>query len=151
MTKLRRATTADAEACRDVALAAYSPYLERMEVRPQPMDADYADAVEHLETWVLQNGGTVVAYVVLDVQPDHLGVDNVAVRPDRQRHGLGRRLMAHAETRAAELGLPRLRLHTHVTMVENQALYERLGYAEIHRGSVGPWQRVFYEKDLTIS
>ncbi|HEY4251977.1 MAG TPA: GNAT family N-acetyltransferase, partial [Roseomonas sp.] len=53
---------------------------------------------------------------------------NVAVAPAFQRRGHGRRLMAHAETLAAELSLPELRLYTNGLFAENVALYRRLGY-----------------------
>ena len=62
--------------------------------------------------------------------------------------GLGRLLLEHAERRTLELGLDRIRLYTHVTMVENQALYERTGYVETARRTEHGFTRVFYEKRL---
>ena len=38
-----------------------------------------------------------------------------------------------------------------MTMVENQRLYERLGYVETHRGGDGGLVRVFYAKSLTTA
>ena len=151
MSVVRRAAAADAEACRAVVLAAYAVHLPRMTVRPQPMTLDYATVVADHETWLVDDDGEVVALLVLTAYDDHLGLDNVAVAPSHQGRGLGRELMAYAEGRAQELGLPRIRLHTHATMVENQRLYERLGYVETHRAQDGPWSRVFYEKDLSRS
>ncbi|MFX8999726.1 GNAT family N-acetyltransferase, partial [Acinetobacter baumannii] len=45
--------------------------------------------------------------------------------PDRQGRGLGRRLIAFADAEARRLGLPEIRLYTHVTMTGNIALYGR--------------------------
>ena len=45
-------------------------------------------------------------------------VENVAVDPECQGSGLGRRLMAFAEDRARRDGLPRLELYTNVKMTE---------------------------------
>ena len=151
MSVVRRAVAADAEACRDVVLAAYAVHLPRMSVVPQPMTLDYADVIAEHETWVVDDDGEVVALLVLTPYDGHLALDNVAVSPTHQGSGLGRELLAYAEQRAREIGLPRIRLHTHVTMRENQRLYERLGYAETHRAQDGPWSRVFYEKDLSGS
>ena len=61
-------------------------------------------------------------------QADELLIVNVAIEPGHQGHGLGTRLMRHAETLAAEAGLRATRLYTNKLMAENIALYERLGY-----------------------
>ena len=75
-------------------------------------------------------------------------LENVAVLPSHHGRGLGRALLELAEERATVAGLGRIRLHTHVSMVENQRLYERIGYAETHREGEPGWVRVFYEKRL---
>ena len=49
---------------------------------------------------------------------------------------------------ARAVGHDRVRLYTHVSMVENQRLYERLGYVETRRGHEDGLARVFYEKPL---
>src|SRR6202000_2380728 len=61
--------------------------------------------------------------------PDHLLVVNVAVAPGRQGAGLGRRLLAHAESLARDLGLTRMRLYTNGRFERNISIYRRLGYA----------------------
>jgi ribosomal protein S18 acetylase RimI-like enzyme len=75
-------------------------------------------------------------------------LENVAVVPEHHGRGVGRMLLELAEHRTAELGLDRVRLYTHVTMVENQALYERVGYVETARTTEHGFTRVFYEKRL---
>jgi ribosomal protein S18 acetylase RimI-like enzyme len=82
-------------------------------------------------------------------QPDHLLLDNIAVRPDQQGQGLGRRLIAFAEDEARRLAFAELRLYTHEKMVENIALYTRLGFAETGRGHQAGYDRVFMTKRLT--
>ena len=91
---------------------------------------------------------SVDAYRPLE-QP-HLEVllDNIAVRPDRQGSGIGRRLMAFAESEARRLGHAELRLYTHVAMTENIALYTRLGFVETGRGHQAGYDRVFMRKQL---
>ncbi|TGN64682.1 N-acetyltransferase [Nocardioides eburneiflavus] len=147
--ELRRATEADARPMAAIAAAAYSPYLERLDgLRPGPMDTDYAAAVADTEAWVAVSGGAVVGFVLLVEEDGCLLLENVAVLPEHHGRGIGRRLLELAEHRTAELGHDRLRLYTHVTMIENQALYERTGYVETARTTEHGFTRVFYEKRL---
>ena len=149
MATIRRATPDDAPAIARVAEAAYSPYLERMGgMRPGPMDADYAAAVAADEVWVAEDGGRVVGHLVLLDEPGALVLDNVAVLPSHHGRGVGRALLELAEERARAAGHTRIRLYTHVTMVENQRLYERIGYVETQRTTERGFTRVFYEKAL---
>ncbi len=67
---------------------------------------------------------------------------------DRQGQGLGRRLVAFAESEARRLGYAELRLYTHATMTENIALYTRLGFCETGRGREAGYDRVFMAKRL---
>lgn len=112
------------------------------------MDTDYAAALADRLAWVATHDGEVVGFLLLLPEPDSLLLDNVAVLPSHHGRGVGRLLLAHAETRAAALGLGRVRLYTHVTMTENQRLYERIGYVETHRATEHGLTRVFYEKRL---
>ena len=86
--------------------------------------------------------------IVLLSQPDHLLLDNIAVKPDSQGTGLGRRLIAFAENEAHRLGFSEVRLYTHQTMIENIALYTRLGFVETGRGRENGYDRVFMTKRL---
>jgi ribosomal protein S18 acetylase RimI-like enzyme len=151
VTELRRADAADVPALERIASAAYSPYLSRMGgQRPGPLDADYASAVEASETWVACADGSSVGFLVLtaDTSDDVLVLENVAVLPTHHGRGVGRALLELAEERATARGCRRIRLFTHATMVENQALYERIGYVETHPATDDGSSRVFYEKVL---
>jgi GNAT superfamily N-acetyltransferase len=86
--------------------------------------------------------------VVVELHPDHLLVENIAVRPAAQGRGVGRVLLARAEELAAELGYGEVRLYTHETMTENIAYYPRRGYTETHRGGQDGYRRVFFRKEL---
>ena len=66
--------------------------------------------------------------------------------PGRQGEGIGRALLALAEERAKELGLPEVRLYTHVLMSENRALYTGLGYGEDEFRAEEGFSRVFMSK-----
>jgi ribosomal protein S18 acetylase RimI-like enzyme len=148
--ELRRAGADDVPELRRIASAAYSPYLPRMGgQRPGPLDADYAAAVEECEVWLANLDGSPVGFVVLSGDgPDVLLLENVAVLPSHHGRGVGRALLELAEARATARGCTRIRLFTHVTMVENHALYERIGYVRTHDATDDGVTRVFYEKVL---
>jgi GNAT superfamily N-acetyltransferase len=78
-----------------------------------------------------------VGLVEMIPAPDHLLVENVAVLPEHQGKGHGRRLMAHAEAVAGTLGHGLLRLYTNQRFAANIALYQRLGY-ELEREETVP-------------
>jgi ribosomal protein S18 acetylase RimI-like enzyme len=87
---------------------------------------------------------------VLTLYPreDHLFVENIAVHPGAQGHGLGRALMSFAEEEAARRGYTRTALVTHEAMTENQAIYARLGYTEVERRAEDGYRRIHMEKRL---
>src|SRR5215204_3162409 len=110
---------------------------------------DYRRLIDQGVVSVLEEAnGSIAALIVLMPQPDHLLLDNVAVRSDRQGRGLGRRLIAFAEAEAHRLGYAELRLYTHAMMTENIALYTRLGFRETGRGHEAGYDRVFMVKPL---
>lgn len=97
------------------------------------MTANYHQmAVEH-PVWLLYCGEILAGLLALIYEPQTLFIYSVAVHPQFQSQGLGRRLMAFAEERARQAGLKRIRLYTNEHMVENIALYSKLGYIEIRR------------------
>jgi len=65
---------------------------------PGPMLDDYAARVPEGVVWVLAEGAAVAGIIVLLPTTDCLLLDNIAVSPSRQGLGLGRRLLAFAET-----------------------------------------------------
>lgn len=144
---LRHATAADLTAIRVLIDAAYAKYLTRMDKPPGPMLRDYGPSIAAGATWVA--GSPIIAVLTLYPRDDHLLIENVAVHPSAQGRGLGRVLMSFAEQEAARRGLTRTTLYTHEVMTENQALYARLGYAEVERRAEDGYRRIYMEKLLT--
>ena len=146
---IRRARAEDRETVEAIVREAYSIYIPRMGKPPGPMLDDYGKLIVDGAVSVLQaHDGVVAAILVLMPKPDHLLLDNIAVRRDRQGQGLGRQLIAFAEAEARRLGHADLRLYTHETMTENIALYTRLGFVETDRGQQAGYDRVFMTKQL---
>ncbi len=148
MLEVRKAKPAEAAEIAAVAVAAYAPYVARIGRPPAPMTADYAAAVHRGEVWVAVADGAITGLLVLVPAPDHLLLENVAVRPDAQRTGIGARLLGLAEDQARRLGLTEIRLYTNVAMTENLAYYPRHGYVETHRGEGAGFSRVYFAKCL---
>jgi GNAT superfamily N-acetyltransferase len=145
--RIRPAQSADLEAVRDLVKRAYTPYIDRIGVRPGPLDDDYAERIGNGWVWVADDDG-IVGILVLIEEADHLLVENVAVEPGRQGEGFGGGLLRFAEERAEAGGKPELRLYTHVRMSANLRLYARLGYEEDTRRSEKGFERVFLSKRL---
>jgi GNAT superfamily N-acetyltransferase len=75
-------------------------------------------------------------------------IENVAVAPPCQGQGLGRRLLAHAEQLACDLGRPRIRLFTNQRFEKNLRLYQRLGYVIDREEDLGVAIAVHMSKPL---
>lgn len=146
---LRPAVETDADQIRDLVVAAYEHYIERMGKPPGPMLDDYRRVIREHRVRVAVEEARIIGVLVLIDQPDVILLDNVAVSPAYQGRGLGRRLIAAAEDECRELGHRAIDLYTHELMTENIALYTRLGYREVARREVRGYRRVYMRKELT--
>lgn len=149
---IRAAHADDQAAVEAIVRSAYVVYVSRIGKPPGPMLDDYRALIDAGSVSVVERpDGELAGVIVLLPRPDHLLLDNVAVRPERQRQGLGRDLVAYAEVEARRRGFAELRLYTHRTMTENIALYTRLGFVEPGRGRQAGYDRVFMTKHLVAA
>jgi ribosomal protein S18 acetylase RimI-like enzyme len=148
MLEMRQAVAADAAAVRALTREAYTKWVAVTGREPLPMRVDYDEAVQKHRFDLVHEGEALVALIETAREPDHLLIVNVAVSPVCQKQGLGRRLMAHAERLAVEAGYREIRLYTNSLMVENIALYERLGYRIDREEPVGTSIQVHMSKVL---
>ncbi|MDX6276585.1 MAG: hypothetical protein QOJ72_713 [Nocardioidaceae bacterium] len=146
MTGIRLATDVDVPSVEAVVRAAYEPWAERIGFRPLPLDADYPLLVASGQVYVTEPDPDGV--LVLSSEPDALGVDNVAVRPEVQRHGVGALLMSYALGHAIDNGFTTVRLYTHSLMTANIAWYGSLGFVETERELLPVGERVHMAKQL---
>lgn len=142
----RRATPEDSVAARALVRAAYAPWVAVVGREPGPMRDDYEALTAAGAVWMDESGE---ALRVLLEKDGALLLDNIAVSPDAQGRGLGRRLVAFAAEEARRRGLPAVTLYTHVRMETNIALYAHLGFRETHRAHEGGFDRVYMRLDLT--
>ncbi|KUN84336.1 acetyltransferase [Streptomyces bungoensis] len=144
--RIRPAGAADVPAVKAVTDAAYHPYIARIGVVPQPMEADHAADVAAGKVFV--TGDPVVGLVVLEAFPGHLFLDSIAVHPGVHGRGVGGRLLDFVDTRARAPGLGEVGLYTNALMWENQEIYPKYGYELVERRVDGPYDRIHYRKVL---
>ena len=145
---LRHALPSDAAGIAACVCEAYVHYIERIGKQPGPMLEDYTLVIAEAMVHVAMQGTLVVGAVVLKTTDEGFYVDNVAVRPSAKGTGVGRMLLQLAESEAKQLGYTSIYLATHELMVENRALYNRIGYVEYDHRVVSGYPRVFFRKAL---
>ncbi|KAL4881352.1 acyl-CoA N-acyltransferase [Aspergillus karnatakaensis] len=159
-----KATPSHVPFIQSIVNAAYTKYISRIGKRPAPMLADYSALIQSSthEIYVLLEPGTspklstdpdvestILGSVVLDTSSStELKINNLAVDPGAQGKGYGRLLMNFAEEQARETGRDALELYTGVKMIENLALYQKLGFLEFERREEDGFERVFFRKEL---
>ena len=144
--ELRLADSADLETVQALVHDAYVHYVPRIGKQPGPMRDDYERRIVAAQVWLLERDRMALGLVVLEEQDGFLLLDNVAVAPAAQGRGFGRKLIAFAEEEASRRGFDEIRLYTHALMVENIALYHRLGFVEIARVHEKGFDRVYMAK-----
>jgi ribosomal protein S18 acetylase RimI-like enzyme len=145
---LRPATPDDAPAVSACVKAAYRHYVDRNGKYPAPMLDDYARVIRDHDVSVAERAGKIVGVLVVWEAGEGFLLDNVAVHPDGQGAGIGRRLLELAERKALTAGYDSIYLYTQEIMVENQALYARIGYVEYARRTELGLDRIYMRKAL---
>jgi GNAT superfamily N-acetyltransferase len=129
----RRAILTDANTVREITRAAYAKWIAVIGREPKPMTANYRDAVIDHIIDLMEDDGQPIALIEVIPRPSHLLIENVAVLPDWQGHGVGGLLLGRAETIARSIGLNELRLYTNAMFSTNIAFYARRGFEEFLR------------------
>lgn len=112
------------------------------------MLVDYDSEIRHHAAFVLESNEQIIGLLILHVDDAGVLLDNVALLPEFQGLGLGRRLLAFAEQETQRLGFSQITLFTNEVMTENIHLYERLGYIEYERVLDKGYHRVYMRKTL---
>jgi ribosomal protein S18 acetylase RimI-like enzyme len=147
-TTIRRGSEEDVPAIECIVRTAYQHYIPRIGQPPGPMTDDYHAQLASGNVWVLVLDDEIVGLVVLVPEPDYMLLENVAVAPEKQGLGLGRRLIEFAEARSRQCGYGEIQLYTNELMRENLAWYARLGYRETSRRLDSGFKRVFMSKTI---
>jgi GNAT superfamily N-acetyltransferase len=154
MMRMRRACMPDVDAVTDLTVRAYAPYTEAFGAPPIPVTEDYAPRIGRGEVWLLEEDDRLAGLIVLAELPACLEIFSIAIAPERQGQGLGRRLLAFAEEEARTRGYATLALYTNARMTRNIAIYTACGFRETGR-TANPrrpgWIRVDMEKALAAA
>lgn len=146
---IRLAIPADEPAIVACVQAAYAIYIERMGKPPAPMLADYGALIDRRVVYVLPGADGLRGVLVAFPKYDAFFIENVAVHPDYQGHGHGKRLLGYAAALAQDHGLTALTLYTNELMTENVRYYGKIGYTETARRTEDGYRRVYMHKALT--
>jgi len=126
---IRRGTPDDVAAITALTRAAYAKWVPLIGREPLPMRVDYFDAVARHRFDLLFIGSVLAALIETVLRSNDILIENLAVPPNFQKRGFGRKLIAHAEDLAARAGLAYVRLYTNSRFRDNLRLYGFLGYA----------------------
>jgi ribosomal protein S18 acetylase RimI-like enzyme len=129
---IRQATMNDADAITTLTRSAYAKWVPLIGREPLPMKVDYMAALASHRFDLLFVGTRLAGLIETAWRADDLLIENVAVAPDFQKQGHGRRLLDYAERLAVDAGLLWVRLYTNSRFEDNLRLYSSLGY-EIER------------------
>jgi ribosomal protein S18 acetylase RimI-like enzyme len=121
-----------------------------------PWDQD----LDEIESVYLDSGGeflvgilneeVVAMGALMKVSPGKAELKRMRVRPGLQGRGHGQTMLDALHRRAAELGYSTIRLDTTVQQRAAQRLYLKNGYSEAGRGSIGPFDCIFYERHVVV-
>ncbi len=126
----RRAAPADLPATLALIQTAFA-FMEGRIDPPSSMHRLTVDDLAKSEVWVM--GLLPLACIVLTPKADALYLGKLAVALSERGKGHACTLIDIAEARARELGLPTLELQTRIELLENQRLFEAMGFTELAR------------------
>lgn len=120
---IRKASLDDVEAITALTDAAYTKYIPLIGRKPQPMTADYAKMVVENSIWLLIVENQLAGVLVLVYEPENILIYSVAINPEYQQQGQGRRLLVWAEQQAVQDGYKSIRLYTNERFEDNILIY----------------------------
>jgi ribosomal protein S18 acetylase RimI-like enzyme len=124
-------------------------YIPRLGKPPGPMLDSYSEVIAIRDVFVAEKRGVIVGVLVLGSAEGVFVLDNVAVNPAHQGTGVGKALLQRAESEARQRGFSEIHLYTNAVMVENKALYRKIGYVEYARRVERGFSRIYMKKSLT--
>lgn len=152
MLSIRRYEPADHEAVKKLhieALQAVGAYIG---------SGPWDDDLDHIQEVYLNGGeflvgivdGEIVTMGALKKVSDSVGeIKRMRTDPRFWRHGFARQILDLLEVRARQVGYKKIVLDTQAdAQTAARNLYEKSGYRETHRGTLGGRETIYYEKDL---
>jgi GNAT superfamily N-acetyltransferase len=101
--------------------------------------------------WVLVDDvDAPIGFVLVDLVDSGAHIEQVSIRPDHARQGLGRTLIDHVAEWAKARQLSELTLTTFTEVAWNGPYYERLGFVAVPPAELGPQLRAIREHEAAI-
>lgn len=88
-----------------------------------------------------------IGYLLVDVVDGCAHIEQVSIRPDHQGAGVGRALVEHVRTWAADCGLHAITLTTFTDVPWNAPLYRHLGFRALSEDEIGPQLRALRDEE----
>lgn len=145
---LRPAQRKDAGAVARLVMRAYQPYVARMGMPPAPMRSDYKTVIDKRQVLLVQRGWTLMGVMVVEPARESLLIHNVAVDPDFQGRGTGRRLLEMAGELARRGHHRQIHGYVNEAMVESKVFYEKYGYREFDRREENGYRRIYLRRAM---
>ncbi len=131
----------------------------QIDPNPERPDNPFIDAdLDNIEGIYTNNRGEfligtinnqIIAMGALQKVSTNLGeIRRIRIRQDYQGRGYGYRILSELVERARELGYTELCLDTLADNIPAQRLFEKGGFIEKNRGSLGSYDLIFYRKKL---
>ncbi|WP_163511673.1 GNAT family N-acetyltransferase [Fodinicola acaciae] len=146
---IRVAREDDLEVLQDIERSAGQPFADlgmpEIAGDEPPSLADlraYADAGR---AWVFEEDGQPVAYVIVDLVDGNAHIEQVSVRAESARRGIGRALIEQVAGWARARGCPALTLTSFVDVPWNVPYYQRLGF--VRMTDIGPELRAIRARE----
>ncbi len=147
--EFRPARPVDKDMVRDVVRTAYAKWVPVIGREPMPMNADYEKAIRDHNIDLMVVGSKMIGLIEYILRDDHLWIENIAIKPDEQGKGFGRRMLEYAERKANNSGLTEIRLLTNAAFEANVALYSRAGYVMVASESFKGGTTVYFTKRIS--
>lgn len=139
---IREVQPSELGCCLQVIHKGFAPVAERFHLTEQscPTHTSFIklerlifEAQNGVEMYGIYDGGEVIGFVGLDKREHEAVIEHLCVLPEKQRGGLGSKLMMFVCERAAQIGYHRISLGIIAADEGLKGFYERLGFIEESR------------------
>jgi ribosomal protein S18 acetylase RimI-like enzyme len=103
-----------------------------------------------MDGFLLVAGRPAVGFVHVLVLDGQAHLEQLSVRPEHQRRGIGRRLVEAAAEEARRRGFDRISLCTYRDVPWNGPYYRTLGFTEVAEADLAPYQRRLRAKERDL-
>lgn len=142
----------------DAAMSAMRAYVDELDRRfPERFDIgtgfdppELAEMASPTGTFVVveEDGEALGCGGLRRLDDDTAEVKRMWLHPSLRGLGVGRRILGHLESAAAELGYSTVMLDTHATLETAAAMYASAGYERVDRYNDNPYGQLFFRKEL---